>query len=90
MKNIISFNNFLNESQLQDDYRKFFSKLLELYGVKSPAQFKGKEELASKFYKDIEKGWSKGNGLTQYGKKLMEKENSLPQKLQITMKHFFL
>jgi hypothetical protein len=74
MKNLTSFDNFLNESQLQNDYREFFSKLLNLYGIKSPAQFKGKEELAAKFYKDIEKGWSKGNGLTQYGKKLMEKD----------------
>ena len=36
----------LNESKLQDDYREFFSKLLELYGVKSPLQFKNKEKLA--------------------------------------------
>ena len=75
MKNITNFNDFLNESKLQNDYREFFSKLLKLHGVKSPLQFKNKEELAKKFYKDIADGWSKGNGLTQYGKKLMKTDN---------------
>ena len=74
MKNISDYNNFLNESKLQEDYRKFFTKLLNLYDVKSPLEFKGKEILSKKFYKDVEEGWSKGNGLTQYGKKLMEIE----------------
>ena len=72
MKNITNFNDFLNESKLQNEYREFFTKLLKLYDVKSPLEFKGKEVLSKKFYKEIEKGWSKGNGLTQYGKKLME------------------
>ena len=72
MKNISSFDTFLNESKLQDEYREFFTKLLKLYDVKSPAQLKSKEEIAKKFYKDITDGWSKGNGLTKYGKKLME------------------
>jgi len=92
MKNIASFDNFLNESQLQDDYREFFSKLLKLYGVKSPAQFKGKEELAKKFYGDIAKGWSKGNGLTKYGKKIMESEELEKvneSKLQDNYRDFF-
>lgn len=93
MKNISNFDNFLNESQLQDEYRKFFSKLLNLYGVKSPSQFKGKEELAVKFYKDIAKGWSRGFGITQYGKELMEKEKleeSLNEsKLQDNYREFF-
>lgn len=75
MKNITSFDDFLNESQLQDEYRKFFTKLLELYGVKSPAQFKGKQEIAKKFYKDVAEGWSKGNGLTKYGKELMDADS---------------
>ena len=66
------FEDFLTESKLQEDYRDFFTKLLELYDIKSPAQLKGKEEIAKKFYKDITDGWSKGNGLTKYGKKLME------------------
>jgi hypothetical protein len=74
MKNVSSFNDFLNESKLQNEYREFFSKLLKLYGVKSPLEFKGKEVLSKKFYKEVENGWSKGNGLTQYGKKLMEIE----------------
>jgi hypothetical protein len=72
MKNISSYDDFLNESKLQEDYREFFSKLLKLYDVKSPLQFKGKDVLAKKFYKDVAEGWSKGNGLTQYGKKLMK------------------
>lgn len=74
MNNISSYNDFLNESKLQNDYREFFSKLLKLYDVKSPLEFKGKEVLSKKFYKDLEQGWSKGNGFTQYGKKLMEIE----------------
>jgi hypothetical protein len=72
MKNLKSFNSFkINESKLQDDYRSFFSHLLELYGIKSPLQFKNKEEESKKFYADVSKGWSKGVGLTEYGKKLM-------------------
>lgn len=74
MNNISSYGDFVNESKLQDEYREFFKKLLKLYDVNSPAQFKGKEVLAKKFYKDVSEGWSKGNGLTQYGKKLMEIE----------------
>ena len=74
MNNISNYGDFVNESKLQDEYREFFKKLLSLYDVKSPAQFKGKEVLAKKFYKDVSEGWSKGNGLTQYGKKLMEIE----------------
>jgi hypothetical protein len=74
MKNLSSYTQFVNESKLQDDYREFFSKLLELYNVKSPAEFKDKEEVSKKFYKDIEEGWSVGNGLTKYGKKLMDIE----------------
>lgn len=74
MKIVSKFSEFINESKLQDDYREFFSKLLKLYGVKSPLQFKNNKEQSMKFYKDIEDGWSKGNGLTKYGKELMEKE----------------
>lgn len=65
------FEEFLNESKLQDDYREFFSHLLKLYGVSSPAEFKNKEELSKKFYADVEKGWNKGEGLSKYGQKLM-------------------
>lgn len=74
MKNLSSFGDFVNESKLQNDYREFFTKLLKLYNVKSPIEFKGKEDVSKKFYKDVENGWSKGNGLTVYGKKLMEIE----------------
>ena len=70
MKN---FNDFLNESQLQEDYREFFSMMLKYHGVKSPAEFQNNKELAKKFYDDIEKGWSKGNGVTEYGKDLLKK-----------------
>jgi len=69
------FNDFLNESKLQDDYREFFTHLLKLYNVTSPIQFKGKEELSKKFYDDIKKGWNKGEGLSQYGEKLMKCED---------------
>jgi hypothetical protein len=72
MKNITDYNNFLNESKLQNEYREFFKHLLTLYGVKSPAEFKNKEELSKKFYDDIEKGWNKGIGLSKYGEKLMK------------------
>ena len=72
MENLTSYNEFVNESKLQNDYRDFFTKLLNLYGIKSPNEFKDKEELSKKFYKDVSEGWSKGNGLTEYGKKLME------------------
>ena len=74
MSNITNFNDFVNESKLQNDYREFFSKLLNLYGVKSPSEFRKDEELGKKFYKDIEDGWAKGYGLTKYGKELMAKE----------------
>jgi hypothetical protein len=67
----IKFNDFLNESKLQDDYRNFFTHLLKIYGITSPTQFKDKEELSKKFYADIEKGWNKGEGLTKYGEELM-------------------
>jgi enoyl-[acyl-carrier-protein] reductase (NADH) len=70
----IKFDDFLNESKLQDEYREFFSHLLKIYGVTSPIQFKNKEELSKKFYADVEKGWNKGKGLSTYGEKLMKSE----------------
>jgi len=73
MKNLTSYSEFVNESKLQDEYRNFFSELLKIYNVKSPAEFKEDEENAKKFYADIEKGWSKGEGLTKYGKELLDK-----------------
>jgi hypothetical protein len=72
MNNITKYQDFVNESKLQDDYREFFKKLLSLYDVKSPAEFKSKPEKSEEFYADIKKGWSKGHGLTEHGKKLME------------------
>jgi hypothetical protein len=74
MKNLTNYTEFINESKLQEDYRNFFSNLLKLYGVKSPIEFKDDVEKSKKFYEDIEKGWSKGNGLTEYGKKLLKEE----------------
>ena len=77
MEHLKKFNNFLNErkeSPLQKEYREFFSHLLELYGVKSPRSFGKDKDKAELFYKDIEKGWSKGNGTTEYGKELMMKK----------------
>ena len=62
----------VKESKLQNNYRDFFSKLLDLYGIKSPLEFKHKEELSIKFFADVEKGWAEGKGLTEYGKKLMK------------------
>lgn len=73
MKNIISFDEYLNESNLQYGYREFFTNLLCLYGVKSPIEFKDDKDKSKKFYDDIKKGWSKGNGLTEYGEELMKK-----------------
>lgn len=73
MKNLVSYNNFVNESKLQNDYRDFFSKMLEIYGVKSPAEFKDDKSKAEKFYEDIKKGWNNGEGISQYGKELIDK-----------------
>jgi len=73
MKNVNSFEQYVNESKLQEDYRDFFSKVLCLHGVKSPLEFKNSKDKAEKFYDDIKKGWSKGNGLTEYGKELIKK-----------------
>jgi len=78
MKHLKQYESFLNEkrkeSPLQKEYREFFSNLLDLYGVKSPRSFGKDKAKAKKFYKDIEKGWSKGNGTTQYGKDLFKKK----------------
>lgn len=73
MNNINTFNEYINESKLQDDYREFFSNVLCLHGVKSPMEFKNNKDKSKEFYDDIRKGWSKGNGLTDYGKELMKK-----------------
>lgn len=79
MKNIISYNNFVNESKLQNDYRDFFSKMLEIYGVKSPSEFKNDKSKAEKFYDDIKKGWNNGEGISQYGKELIEKGKKIDE-----------
>ena len=71
--NILKFKDFLFESKTQEEYREFFSKLLKYYGVKSPAEFQNKQELSSKFYSDIKKGWINGEGLSKYGKDLIQK-----------------
>jgi len=73
MKNLASYSNFVNESKLQDDYREFFTNVLKVYGVKSPAAFKGDQELGRKFYADIKKGWTNGHGISEYGKELLAK-----------------
>ncbi len=65
------FNEFTNESKLQDGYREFFTSMLKVYGVKSPAEFKSTPEKGKKFYEDIKKGWSNGIGISDYGKKLL-------------------
>lgn len=72
MKNLASYNSFINESKLQDDYREFFTNVLKAYGVKSPAAFKGKPELGKKFYEDIKKGWNNGEGISKYGQDLLD------------------
>ena len=77
MKHLTDYKSFLNEkkiSPLQREYREFFSHLLNLYGVKSPKSFGKDKEKSKKFYKDVEKGWYKGKGLTNYGKVLMKKD----------------
>jgi hypothetical protein len=82
MENLTGYNDYINESKLQDDYRAFFSKLLDLYKIKSPAVFKSKPEESKKFYGEIAKGWTKGKGLTEYGKKLMDMEELVTEDLQ--------
>ena len=84
MENLTGFDDYINESKLQDDYRAFFSKLLDLYKIKSPAAFKSKPEESKNFYGEIAKGWSKGKGLTEYGKKLMHMEELVTEELQNT------
>ena len=61
------------ESKLQDDYRDFFKHVLDLYEVKSPASIKD-EKCKKEFFNKIQKGWVKGQGLSEYGKKLMDCE----------------
>lgn len=61
-------------SPLQKEYREFFSFLLNKYEVKSPKEFEKDKEKSEKFYADIEKGWVKGKGLSEYGKKLMDEK----------------
>jgi hypothetical protein len=73
MKNIVSYDSFVNESKLQNDYREFFSNVLKVYGVKSPAEFKSDQELGKKFYADIKKGWNNGEGISKYGEDLLKK-----------------
>ena len=63
----------LLESKLQDEYREFFKHVLDLYEVKSPASIKD-EECKKEFFNKIQKGWIKGEGLSEYGKKLMDCE----------------
>lgn len=63
----------LNESKLQDDYREFFKHVLDLYEVKSPASIKD-EDCKKEFFNKIQKGWIKGEGLSEYGKRLMDFE----------------
>ena len=81
MENLTGYDDYINESKLQDDYRAFFSKLLDLYKIKSPSAFKSKPEKSKKFYGEIAKGWSKGKGLTKYGEKLMNMEELVTEEL---------
>jgi len=74
MKTISDYNEFLNESKLQDDYRAFFLHMLELYGVKSPSSIKD-EKKKKEFFTEINKGWVKGQGLSKHGEKLMDCES---------------
>lgn len=61
------------ESKLQDDYKEFFTHLLDLYKVKSPNSIKD-EDCKKEFFNKVNKGWVKGSGLSEYGKKLMDCE----------------
>lgn len=63
----------LNESKLQDEYRKFFLHVLELYEVKSPSSIKDVSK-KKEFFNNIQKGWVKGKGLSGHGDKLMDCE----------------
>ena len=71
MNKVLTYTDFINESKLQDDYRDFFKHVLSLYKVKSPASIKD-EKCKKEFFNKIQKGWVKGHGLSEYGRKLME------------------
>ena len=74
MRNLSTYDQFINESKLQNDYRDFFSKLLELYNVKSPSEFKDNEDIAKKFYDYFTAGeWvdSKGNKVINWKQKFL-------------------
>lgn len=86
---IMKFGEFLNESKTKKepkkekekekeepkdkgDYKKWQNFLLKKYDVKSPFSISDKSE-RKKFYTELKKGWDKGEGLSEYGKKLMSK-----------------
>ena len=48
------------ESKLQKEYKAFYAKMLEKFGVKSPGELD--DDKKKEFYDAIEKGWKEGEG----------------------------
>lgn len=60
MKNLRYIIQEAEQSKLQKEYEEYFTKLLDKYGVKSPADLS--EEEKKKFFDEVQKGWTKGTG----------------------------
>jgi len=58
------------ESKLQKEYQEFFNALLKKYEVDSPKDLD--EEQSKKFFDEISKGWTKGEGVTDAGQKVLD------------------
>lgn len=76
MKN---FNEFVNEqrnlneeSKLQKEYQEFFLSLLKKYDVESPAELDDDKKI--EFFDDIKKHYTKGKGVKDSGKKIIDDE----------------
>jgi len=78
----------LNEeelTQLQQDYRDYFSKMMELYRVKDPSDFTD-EKKQSEFFDNVNKNWNNGKGVItgweeKVKKQLGESKQLLKKKL---------
>ena len=60
LKEIVGNINEVKLSPLQKEYRDYFSKKMEEYEVKNPAELPDKEKI--KFFNDIADGWENGVG----------------------------
>ncbi len=57
------YNSIMKESELQDEYNKFFDTLLSKYNVKSPEELS--DEKKKSFFNNIETYWKEGEGATE-------------------------